>query len=197
VSADQAVRVVTAPTADPRPARASRSRWWIPLVTGVAWLVVAVVVFRFDYLSVTTVAALFGVVVLFAAANEAASAALATGVWRLVRLLVTVLLVVVAAMAFVDPGGTFASLAAVMSFYFVVTGALDISTALAVGRTARGLGLLLAAGVAEVLIGFWAAGSWAASVTTLVAFVGGAALLRGVAGIVWAFHVLGTEADTG
>jgi hypothetical protein len=39
------------------------------LVTGAAWLLFAVIVFRFDYGSVQAIAVLFGVVVLAAAAS--------------------------------------------------------------------------------------------------------------------------------
>jgi uncharacterized membrane protein HdeD (DUF308 family) len=47
-----------------RPATALLDRftryWWLVLLTGVAWIVVAVIVFRFDYSSVRAVAWLFG-----------------------------------------------------------------------------------------------------------------------------------------
>lgn len=37
--------------------------WWLVLLTGIAWIAVAVIVFRFDYTSVTAIAWLFGWVV--------------------------------------------------------------------------------------------------------------------------------------
>jgi uncharacterized membrane protein HdeD (DUF308 family) len=40
-----------------------------------------------------------------------------------------------------------------------------------------------------VLIGFWAAGSWGASAALLVGWVGGVALIRGVAEIAVAFQI--------
>ena len=35
--------------------------WWLLLVTGVAWVVVAIVILRFDYGTVAAIAVLFGV----------------------------------------------------------------------------------------------------------------------------------------
>jgi uncharacterized membrane protein HdeD (DUF308 family) len=43
--------------------------------------------------------------------------------------------------------------------------------------------------IAELLIGFWAAGSWNNSVVVLVAWVGAAALTRGITEIVGAFQL--------
>ena len=34
--------------------------WWLLLVAGVAWIVIAVVILRFDYATVATIATLFG-----------------------------------------------------------------------------------------------------------------------------------------
>jgi len=163
--------------------------WWLPLIAGVVWLLFGVVVFRFDYGSVAAVATLFGVIVLVAAGNELMLARLSTPGWRLVRAIVAGLLTVVAVFAFIDPGSTFVSLAAVMSFYFVVAGTLDVSLALAHRHDYTAWGLPLSAGIVELLIGFWAAGSWAAGAVTLLAFVGGLAVTRGVSAIALAFRM--------
>jgi uncharacterized membrane protein HdeD (DUF308 family) len=49
--------------------------------------------------------------------------------------------------------------------------------------------LLVITGLAELLIGFWAAGSWNLSVVVLVAWVGATALMRGITEIVGAFQL--------
>jgi uncharacterized membrane protein HdeD (DUF308 family) len=181
---------MTRPLAGRMPSDSSSSRsWWIPFIAGTGWYLFAVVVFRFDYSSVAAVATLFGVVVLTAAANELAVARLSTPGWRVVRLGAAVLLVVVAVVAFVDPGGTFVSLAAVVSFYFVLAGSLDISAGLAHRHGYTGWGLWLATGLVEVLLGLWAAGSWEISLVTLVGFVGGAAIARGTSFLTLAFQL--------
>ena len=75
-----------------------------------------------------------------------------------------------------------------MSFYFVFRGAFDIDDALAGSRT-PGWWLLLIVGLAELAIGFWAAGSWDISVVVLVSWVAAGALLHGVGQIASAFVV--------
>ncbi len=44
--------------------------WWLMLITGIAWIVVSVILLRFDYTSVSAISILFGVVALFAGAAE-------------------------------------------------------------------------------------------------------------------------------
>ena len=48
---------------------------------------------------------------------------------------------------------------------------------------------MLLAGLAQLAIGFWAAGSWKVSVVILVAWVAAAALLHGIGQISTAFLV--------
>jgi uncharacterized membrane protein HdeD (DUF308 family) len=79
-------------------------------------------------------------------------------------------------------------LAAVMSFYFVFRGSFDIATSLAANRV-PGWWVLLLVGIAEVAIGFWAAGSWNVSVVVLVSWVSAGALIHGIGQIASAFLV--------
>lgn len=108
--------------------------------------------------------------------------------WRILHWLLAVLFVVVGFFAFFRPEDTFVALAAVMSFYFVFRGVFDIAMALA-GSRAPGWWLLLIVGLAELAIGFWAAGSWKVSVVVLVSWVAAGALLHGIGQIASAFVV--------
>ena len=45
-------------------------RWWIFLVTGIAWLIFALLVFQWDYTTVSAISYLFGVVAIVAGVNE-------------------------------------------------------------------------------------------------------------------------------
>ena len=56
--------------------------WWVFLVTGIAWLVIAWLVLRLNSTSITTVGVLLGVVFLFAAINEVGVATLTPGGWK-------------------------------------------------------------------------------------------------------------------
>lgn len=162
--------------------------WWLLLITGVAWIVIAIVILRFNYATVAAIAALFGVFSFVAAANEVMVGAVSSKGWRILHWLLAVLFVVVGLFAFFRPEDTFVGLAAVMSFYFVFRGAFDIAMALA-GSRVQGWWLLLIVGLAELAIGFWAAGSWNVSVIVLVSWVAAGALLHGVGQIASSFVV--------
>jgi uncharacterized membrane protein HdeD (DUF308 family) len=145
-----------------------------------------VVILRFDYATVATIATLFGFFSFLAAANEVMVGAVSTTGWRILHWILAGLFVVVGVIAFVKPGDTFVALAAVMSFYFVFRGSFDIAMSFAASR-APGWWVLLLVGLAELAIGFWAAGSWNVSVTVLVSWVAAGALIHGVGQIASAF----------
>jgi uncharacterized membrane protein HdeD (DUF308 family) len=163
--------------------------WWLLLVTGVAWVVIAILILRFDYTTVAAIAVLFGVFCFAAAADEVmVSAVTSSRGWRILHWLLAALFIVVGVFAFFRPADTFVGLAAVMSFYFVFRGSFDIATSLAASRV-PGWWVLLLVGIAEIAIGFWAAGSWNASVVVLVSWVAAGALIHGVGQIASAFLV--------
>jgi uncharacterized membrane protein HdeD (DUF308 family) len=162
--------------------------WWLLLITGVAWIVIAIVILRFNYGTVAAIAALFGIFCFVAAANEVMVGAVSSTGWRILHWLLAALFVVVGVFAFVRPDDTFVGLAAIMSFYFIFRGAFDIAMAFA-GSRAPGWWVLLLVGVAEIAIGFWAAGSWKVSVVVLVSWVAAGALIHGIGQIASAFLV--------
>jgi uncharacterized membrane protein HdeD (DUF308 family) len=108
---------------------------------------------------------------------------------RILHLLMAALFGVVGVVAFIHPGDTFVALAAVVSFYLIFRGSFDIIVAFSMSDAMTGWWLLVLTGVAELLVGFWAAGSWKLSVVVLVAWVGAAALMRGITEIIGAFHL--------
>ncbi len=109
--------------------------------------------------------------------------------WRLLAdLLLAIAFAVIGIVAFVNPGGTFKALAAVMSFYFIIAGGFRIALTLA--RPAEGehfSWLMLFVGIAELLLGFWAAGDFGHRAVLLVVWVGAVALARGFTDIFVAF----------
>jgi uncharacterized membrane protein HdeD (DUF308 family) len=163
--------------------------WWLLLVTGIAWLLVSIVIFRFDYTTVAAVSVLFGIVALGAGANEVLLATVSSKGWRVAYLVMAGLSFVVAIVSFIHPGDTFVALAALVSFYLVFRGSFDLIMAFSLSRYLPGWWLLVITAIAELLIGFWAAGSWNNSVVVLVAWVGAAALTRGITEIVGAFQL--------
>jgi len=169
---------------------ASKSRfWWLLLITGAAWIVLSVVILRFDYTTVEAVAVLFGAYCLVASVNEItiASVSSSTG-WRIAHWVMAGLLVVVGVVSLTNLGATFVTLAAIVSFYFIFRGSFDIVMAFA-GSAVPGWWVLLITGLVELGLGFWAAGSWSISVVILVAWVAAGALLHGIGEIALGFQI--------
>lgn len=165
--------------------------WWIFLVIGTAWLLFAILVFRFDWTSVKAISIVFGVVVLAAAIDEIliAFSGGQSGWMIALRLVLAAAFVVIGVIAFIHPGNTFKALAAVMSFYFILKGAFTIIVALASRKEAELWWLALIVGLAELVIGFWAAGDFGHRQILLIVWVGALALLRGISAIIFAFRV--------
>jgi uncharacterized membrane protein HdeD (DUF308 family) len=61
-----------------RVAVAATRNWWLLLATGVTWIIVSIVIFRFDYATVAAVSVLFGIVALGSALNEVLLGAVST-----------------------------------------------------------------------------------------------------------------------
>jgi uncharacterized membrane protein HdeD (DUF308 family) len=161
--------------------------WWIFLVPAGAWILFAIIVFRFDWSSVNSIAILFGIVMIGVALNEIGNASASHGWWRALHALLSAAFVVIAILSFVHPGDTFAALAAVMSFYFILKGIFDVGLGISLHGTLELWWLRLLLGVAELLLGFWAAGDFGHRQILLVVFVGAVALTRGLTEILFAF----------
>ncbi len=74
--------------------------WWLLLLTGIAWLIISVIVLRFTTTSAATVGVLLGVVFLAAMANEFFIAYVRLG-WRWAHMLMGIIFLAAAIWAFV------------------------------------------------------------------------------------------------
>jgi uncharacterized membrane protein HdeD (DUF308 family) len=163
--------------------------WWLLLITGVGWMLVALIVLRFDYTSVSAISILFGFVAIAAGVLEILVLMLARGWWKLLHGLLVVIFIASGVMAFIHPGDTFRALAAVFSFFLILAGTFDIIVSISVRREIEVWWLQLVSGIIEVVLGFWAAGYYGRSAVLLVAWVAAFAVIRGVRDIVLAFRV--------
>ena len=162
--------------------------WWVFLVTGTLWVLLSLVILTIDPTSVTVIAYMTGAVILLAAAAELAMAFVAEG-WRWVHALLGLLFIAGGVAAFVHPLQTFSILAVLIGWWLVVKGTVDIVESIA-GREYLDLwGLVLAVGIAQLLIGIWAIGSPVRSAWLLVLWVGLGALSRGITEIFLAFRI--------
>jgi uncharacterized membrane protein HdeD (DUF308 family) len=162
--------------------------WWLLLLSGVGWIVVAAIVLRFDYTSVVAVSVLFGVLAIAIGVVELGLAMISSRWWRLLHALLGLIFVATGVVAFFSPGNTFVGLAAVISFYFIFAGVWDVVSSLAM-RNVPGWWIQLVSGLVELGLGYWAAGSWRVSASLLVGFTAALALIRGVTQISLAFSI--------
>ncbi|HEV7640567.1 MAG TPA: DUF308 domain-containing protein [Gaiellaceae bacterium] len=180
----------------PREAAETAARyWWLFIITGVCWLAVSMIIFRFDWTTVLAIGVLFGSIAVVAGVLEIAAGAASSGGWAVLHYLLGAIFLVVGVLSFFTPGGTFVALAALVSFFFVFAGAFDIVTSIATRSEVPFWWLQLVSGILEVALGFWAAGYWGRSVVLLVAFVGASTLFRGIAAIVFGFKLLQLHRD--
>jgi hypothetical protein len=104
-------------------------RWWVFLVTGIGWLVFALLVFQWDYTTVYAISFLFGAIALTAAANEFVSIAVSTTGWKIAHGVLGVLFVIAGIWALVHPHAAFTTLAALIAFFLLAKGIFDVSVA--------------------------------------------------------------------
>jgi uncharacterized membrane protein HdeD (DUF308 family) len=163
--------------------------WWLMLITGIGWMLVALIVLRFDYTTVNAISILFGIVAIAAGVVEIGVLMLANGWWRLLHLILVVVFIGAGIMAFIHPGNTFAALAAVFSFFLIFAGTFDIIESISARHEVDFWWLQLIGGILLLVLGFWAAGYYGRSAVLLVAWVAAFAIIRGVRDIVLAFRV--------
>ena len=163
--------------------------WWLMLITGIAWLIISVVVLRFRLTSIATVGVLIGVVFLGAMVNEFVLASVHVG-WRWAHVLLGILFLFSAIWAFADPINAFWALASVIGLLFVLYGAFDIINSISAREISGTWWLGLVSGILLVLLGFWASQQYlSVKGALLLVWVGFFALFRGISEIVIAFEV--------
>ena len=163
--------------------------WWLFLVTGSLWILFSLLVFRFNIDTVTGIGIAVGAVCIAAGINELFAVGASSGGWKVVRGVLGVLFVLIGIVALAYPNRTFVEVAAIFSFFLVLKGGFDVVTALVLRREVDLWWVALLVGVAEILLGFWAAGNFGREAVLLVVWVGAAALARGVMEIVLAIRL--------
>jgi uncharacterized membrane protein HdeD (DUF308 family) len=162
--------------------------WWIPLVTGSLWVIFALMVFQFDYTSVSALSILLGTVCMAAGLFEAVTAAGTRGWWRTVHIVLAIVFAAIGTAAYIHPENTFKALASIFAFYLLLRGIFDIVVAL-FARPAELWWVGLISGVVLILLAFWAAGNFGHKAFLLVVWVGASSLAHGVVQIVTAFRL--------
>jgi uncharacterized membrane protein HdeD (DUF308 family) len=175
-------------------AREAARFWWVFLVTGIGWLLVAWLVLRLNETSLKTVGILLGVVFIGSSVNEAALTALVSGGWRLWHLIMAVIFLLGGLWSFIRPVDSFFSLASVLGFILIFYGSFEIARSVGSRNMNPYWWIGVISGVLLVLLAFWVSGSdrvfALAQRTYLILFwVGFMALFRGFSQIMLAFGV--------
>jgi uncharacterized membrane protein HdeD (DUF308 family) len=164
-------------------------RWWLFLVSGIAWLVFALLLFQWDYTTVYAVSFLFGVVAISAAVDEFLTISVSTTGWRIVHGILGVLFAITGIWAIVHPHNAFATLAALVGFFLLFKGIFDMTVAIMTKGQFELWWLQLVIGILEIFLAFWVAGAFREEVILLVVYVGIVALTRGITGLFLAFKL--------
>ena len=163
--------------------------WWLWLVTGVIWIGAAFVVLQFDAASIKTIGILAGCLFMFAAFGQLVEAAFGDSL-RWLSAIFAVLLVGAGILSFVNPEKTFAGIADILGFLFLMVGVMWTIEAL-IARAGNPLWWLgLISGILMLILAFWMSGQFfIEKAYTLLVLTGVWALMKGVIDIVRGFQV--------
>jgi uncharacterized membrane protein HdeD (DUF308 family) len=182
--------MVALETSMPDPFRQMANLWWLWLITGVAWVVVALVVLQFDQASVKTVGVVIGIMFLVAGTQNLVLGTLAGGATQWILWIFGVLLLIAGVISLIQPEDTFAGVADILGFIFLMIGVFWLIEAFA-ERGANDLWWFgLISGLAMVILAFWTSGQFFIEKQyVLLVFAGVWALFHGVGDVIKAFQI--------
>jgi uncharacterized membrane protein HdeD (DUF308 family) len=174
----------------PNPFLQMGNLWWLWLITGVFWIVVALVILQFDQASITTVGVLIGIMFLVAGAQNFFLGSLARGAMQWILWIFAVLFVIAGVISLIRPKETFAGIADILGFLFLLVGIFWIFQAFAEREANELWWFGLIAGVAMIIVAFWTGGQFFIEKQyVLLVFAGIWALFEGVGDLIKAFQI--------
>jgi len=163
--------------------------WWLFLITGIAWFLIALIVLRFQLSSIVAVGVLLGCLFVAAGFNEFMIGAV-VDTWRWLHYTMAVIFLIGGIYAFIHPQNAFWALASILGFLLLFKGTLDITVAVASKHENDVWWLGLTVGILEVLLAFWASQQfYPARAALILLWVGFMALFRGFSEIALAFGI--------
>jgi hypothetical protein len=170
-------------------ARKLTGYWWVLLVAGIAWVAVALVILQFDQASVTTVGILVGLMFVAVGIENIALATLDVPM-RWAWALFGGAFLASAVISFANPTDTFAGLADVLGFLFLIVAVWWMVRAF-LERAINPLWWLgLISGVVMTALAFWTEGQFfIGKAYVLLVFAGIWALMQGITTIVRAAEI--------
>jgi uncharacterized membrane protein HdeD (DUF308 family) len=170
-------------------ARAITGHWWLWLLIGIAWLAVALVILQFEHASITTVAVLFGAMFTLAGLENIALARLELP-YRWIWALFGVLFLLAGLLCFIDPDNSFAGIADMLGFLFLIVGVWWLIRAFLERPVHPRWWIGLVTGSLMIVLAFWTAGQfYIEKVYILLVLAGIWELMEGVTNIMRAFEI--------
>jgi len=168
--------------------------WWVFLISGILWLLIAWVVLRMNTTSVVAVGVLIGVVFLFAAVSEVGAAMVVPGGWRVWHWIMAVIFFLGGLWGLIEPVNTFFALASVLGLILILYGTFEIIQAIASHGVNPYWWFNLIIGILLILLAFWVSGSdrvyaLAQRAFLILFWVGFFALFKGFSQIFLAFAI--------
>jgi uncharacterized membrane protein HdeD (DUF308 family) len=164
--------------------------WWLWLIFGLVWILIALVILQFDQASVTTVGVLIGIMFLLSGFQQLALGSLTRGWMQLVLFLFGLLMMVAGVIALISPENTFAAIADILGFLFLIVGIFWIIQAFGEREVNELWWFGLISGVAMIVLAFWTGGQFFIHrAYVLLVFAGIWALFHGVNDIFRAFQL--------
>jgi uncharacterized membrane protein HdeD (DUF308 family) len=169
--------------------------WWVLLLVGIAWVAVALVILQFDQASVTTVGIIVGLMFLGVGIENIALARSDVPM-RWAWALFGGLFLASAVVCFANPTDTFAGLADMLGFLFLIVGVWWMVRAF-LERAINPLWWLgLVSGILLTGLAFWTSGQFFVhKAYVLLVFAGIWALMQGITSIVRAFAMRAVRAE--
>ncbi|MDI6104542.1 DUF308 domain-containing protein [Actinoplanes sp. NEAU-A12] len=159
--------------------------WGFLLFSGAAWLTIAWAVLRLEPADVSAVA---GPVVLFGAVCELLRAFAGTRTWWLNAGLAA-LFTATGVLLLTDQDSSFTTPAALIGWYLMVRGAVDVAVGIMTRGADRTWSLLVTVGVLETALGFFSASPFSRAADLVLVVLGALGVLRAVADLVTALRL--------
>jgi uncharacterized membrane protein HdeD (DUF308 family) len=163
--------------------------WWLWLAFGIVWTLIAVTILQFDGASVTTIGVILGIMFLATGLQSFVAVAVVDH-WGWAYGLLGVIMVLGGIATLISPADTFATLADILGFLFLIVG---------IGWTLQAFGwreqndlwwVGLLSGVLMIVLAFWTSGQLLIEKEYMLLVFGGIwALMHGVTDIVRAFQI--------
>jgi uncharacterized membrane protein HdeD (DUF308 family) len=157
------------------------SIWWVFLITGTAWLILSLIMFRFNITSAKSIGVLAGIVFLIAGVIEIGMVVVVHGGWwKALNAILALLLIVGGIMSFIHPENTFVAIDLIIAF-----------------SDRRGLWWIrLITGSICIGLAFWASGDFNRKAILLTVWVALFCLFRGINSFIVAFTVRALEKES-